>query len=188
MSINKENIIVDETFERFVVNNYKRVFNYIFMIAKDYELAKDLTQETFLKAARGYERLRKKERLEVWMFRIARNVTFSKLKKEQRRRSKFISLFTKRYEGELIDSIKDSSVAIDEVVVEQEERAMVRKVLNELPPRMREALILKEWEALSYEDIGRIMKISRKAVKSLLHRAREAMRKRLVKEEAFKKI
>jgi RNA polymerase sigma-70 factor (ECF subfamily) len=184
--MNKENTGVDETFERFVANNYKRIFNYIFMIANDYEMAKDLTQETFLKAARGYTQLRRKDRLDVWTFRIARNTTFSRLKKEQRRRSKFISLFTKRYEGELIDSISDPAQAIDEAVAKHEERSVVRKVLNELPPRMKEALILKEWENLSYEEIGGVMKVSKKAVKSLLHRARVAMRKRLEKEDVFK--
>ncbi len=178
--------MVDETFERFVVNNYKRVFNYIFTIAKDYEMAKDLTQDTFLKAAKGYQRLRKKEKLAVWIICIARNATFSRLKKEHRRRSKFVSLFTKRYEGELVDTLDDPSQAIDGIVEKQEEHSVVRKVLHELPARMREALILKEWENLSYDEIARIMKISRKAVKSLLHRAREAMRKRLMKEDVFR--
>lgn len=178
--------MVDETFERFVASNYRRVFNYIFMIAKDYELAKDLTQDTFLKAARGYARLRKKRKLEVWILCIARNATFSRLKKENRRRATFISLFTRRYGGELLDSIDDPSPTVDEVVAKHEEESIVRKVLNELPARMREALILKEWEELSYEEIGSVMKISRKAVKSLMHRAREAMRERLLKEDAFK--
>ena len=93
---------------------------------------------------------------------------------------------SKRYEGELIDAINDPSPGVDEEVVKHEEHDVVRKVLHELPPRMREVLILKEWEDLSYEEIGRVMKVSKKAVKSLLHRAREAMRKRLVKEDAFK--
>ena len=51
---------------------------------------------------------------------------------------------------------------------------------------MREVLILKEWEDLSYEEIGKIMKISRKAVKSLIHRARQEMKKRLEKKDVFK--
>lgn len=184
--MNNESKSVDETFERFVASNYTRVFNYIFMIAQNYEMARDLTQDTFLKAARGYGRLKKKERLGVWTLRIARNETLSRLKKEQRRRSKFISLFTRRYEGELIDVIEDECPGMDEVAAKHEERSIVRKVLNELPPRMREALILREWEDLSYEEIGRIMNVSKKAVKSLLHRAREAMRERLIKEEVFK--
>jgi RNA polymerase sigma-70 factor (ECF subfamily) len=184
--MNNEHSMVDDTFERFVVNNYQRVFNYIFVVVKDYEMAKDLTQDTFLKGAKGYERLRQKEKLGVWILRIARNAAFSRLKKEQRRRSKFISLFTKRYEGELLDSMSDPDAVMDDVVAKQEEYSIVRKVLNELPSRMREALILREWEGLSYEEIGRVMKVSKRAVKSLLHRAREAMRERLVKEDAFK--
>lgn len=184
--MNNEKAEADQTFERFVAGNYKRVLNYIFVITGDYEMARDLTQDTFLKAARGYDRLRDKARLGAWIFRIARNATFTKVKAEQRRRSKFVSLFTKRYEGELIDSINDPSASVDEIAAKKEERSIVRKALDELPPRMKEALILKEWEDLSYEEIGSVMRISKKAVKSLLHRAREAMRDRLMKEDAFK--
>jgi RNA polymerase sigma-70 factor (ECF subfamily) len=181
----KESTAIDETFERFVANNYKRVFNYILVIAKDYEMARDLTQDTFLKAACGYGQLRDKARLGVWILRIARNATFSRMKKEQRRRTRFISLFTKRYEGELIDSLEDPSETFDRKVARNEERSIVRKTLKELPPRMREVLILREWEGLSYEEIGKLMRISKKAVKSLLHRARESMRARLEKKDMF---
>jgi RNA polymerase sigma-70 factor (ECF subfamily) len=186
VSMNKESERVDETFERFVVENYKRVFNYIFMIANDYELAKDMTQDAFLRAAQGYAGLRKKERIEVWMFRIAHNVAINRLRREHMRRSKFVSLFTRRYEGELIDSVRDPKETMDETAARREEQALVRRALYELPARMREALILREWETLSYEEIGRIMRISKKAVKSLLHRARETIREKLLKEDAFR--
>ena len=184
--MNKESGIVDQTFERFVADNYQRVFNYILMIVNDYELSKDMTQDAFLRAARGYTGLRKKERIEVWMFRIARNVAINRIRREQLRRSRFVSLFTKRYEGELIDYVHDPGQPMDERVARSEEQALVRKALYELPARMREVLTLREWEALSYEEIGAVMKISRKAVKSLLHRAREAMKEKLAKEDAFK--
>lgn len=178
---------MNETFERFVIDNYKHVFNYIHMLVKDYEISKDVTQDTFLRACAGFKRLRKKEKFTVWVMKIARNLAFNRLKKERRRQRTFISLFTKRYNGELVDVIPDPAVPLEQRAGINEEKNVVRRVLYDLPSRMREILILKEWESLSYQQIGAVMKISRKAVKSLLHRAREAARKRLEKEDIFKK-
>lgn len=186
MSINRERKNVDETFEKLVMDNYRRVFNYINTLVNDYELSKDLTQDTFLRAYRSFKRLRRKESFHVWIMRIARNLSINRMKMENLKRIRFVSLFTKRYNRELIDSVSDPVLSLEERAKEDEEKSIVKKVLYEMQPRMREVLILKEWEELSYAEIGKVMKISKKAVKSLIHRAREAMKKRLEREDAFK--
>ncbi|TES91933.1 MAG: RNA polymerase sigma factor [Candidatus Cloacimonadota bacterium] len=185
MSINKERK-VEETFEKLVMNHYRRVFNYIYTLVNDYELSKDLTQDTFMKAYLSFKRLRNKESFPIWIMRVARNLSINRMKKEHLKKMRFVSLFTKRYDKELVNSIGDPGVPLEERVKKDEEESLVKKALYEIPSRMREVLILKEWEDLSYEEIGRIMKISRKAVKSLIHRARQKMKKRLEKEDAFK--
>ena len=186
MSNNIERKKVEETFEKLVMNNYKRVFNYIYMFVNDYEISKDLTQDTFLKAYIGFKRLRSKEKFHIWIIKIARNLSINRMKREHLKRMRFVSLFTRRYDKELIETLGNPVPSLEEKTKKNEEKSVVRRVLNEIPYRMREVIILKEWEDLSYEEIGRVMKISRKAVKSLLHRAREAMKKRLEKEDAFK--
>ncbi len=186
MSINKERNNVEETFEKLVMDNYRRVFNYINTLVNDYELSKDLTQDTFLRAYRSFKGLRRKESFHVWIMRIARNLSINRMKMENIKRIRFVSLFTKRYNRELIDLVSDPVLSLEERAEEDEEKSIVKKVLYEMQPRMREVLILKEWEELSYAEIGKVMKISKKAVKSLIHRAREAMKKKLEREDAFK--
>lgn len=186
MSINKEGRKIEETFEKLVMNHYKRVFNYIHTIVNDYEISKDLTQDTFLKAYLSFKRLRSKEAFPIWIMRIARNLSINRMKKEHLKRMRFISLFTKKYDKEVLDYIQDPDISLEEKANKSEEEGLIKKVLNGMPSRMREVLILKEWEDLSYEEIGKIMKISRKAVKSLIHRARQEMKKRLEKKDVFK--
>jgi RNA polymerase sigma-70 factor (ECF subfamily) len=187
MSLNDESKNVRESFERLVMNHYQGIFNYIYMIVHDYDTSLDLTQDTFLRAYKAFNRLRSTEVFGVWVLKIARNLAINRLKREGRRRKKFISLFTKRYDKELVDVIQNPDPSLEEKATKDEEKDVVRKALNEINPRMREVLILKEWEDLSYEEIGKIMKISRKAVKSLIHRAREALKKKLLQHEVFSK-
>ncbi len=186
MSISKEKIKVEETFEKLVMSHYQRIFNYVYMLTNDYELSKDLTQDTFVKAYISFRRLRRKDAFPVWIMRIARNLSINRMRKEKLRGIRFISLFTKKFEKELIDTLNDPVAPLEENIETKEEETIVRKALYEIPSRMREALILREWENLSYEEIGKIMKISKKAVKSLIHRARETIKKRLVGKDVFK--
>jgi len=186
MSINKEKRKVEDTFEKLVMSHYQRIFNYIHMFTNNYELSKDLTQDTFTKAYVSFKRLKKKSAFPLWIMRIARNLSINRMRKEHLKRTRFISLFTKKYKGELQDFLSDPSSPLLENAERQEEKNIVRQALYEIPQRMREALILKEWENLSYEEIGKVMKTSRKAVKSLIHRARETIRKKLVKKDAFR--
>jgi len=185
MSIDRERK-VEETFEKLVLKHYKRIFQYIYALVNDYELSRDLTQDTFLKAYVSFKKLKNKESFPVWLMRIARNVSLNRLKKEHLRKMKFVSLFTKKYDRELVDYVNDPSPSLDERVKKNEEEKIVRKVLYEMPPRMKEVLVLREWEELSYEEIGKVMKISRKAVKSLIHRARQEMKRKLEREDVFK--
>jgi RNA polymerase sigma-70 factor (ECF subfamily) len=185
MSINNRRVVKD-TFEKLVQKHYKRVFNYIYMIVHNYELSQDLTQDTFLKAYNSFNKLKKKDSFPWWIMRIARNLSINQLRKEKLKRMGFVSLFAKKYDRHLIDYIKNPGPSPDEKSSIDEEKRTVRKVLSEMPRRMREVLVLKEWEELSYKEIGKIMGISSKAVKSLMHRARQKMRKRLEKEDIFR--
>ena len=81
-----------------------------------------------------------------------------------------------------MNSLVDPAITPEEDVERKQEENIVRKALHEIPPRMREVLVLREWEGLSYNQIGKVMGISAKAVKSLIHRAREAMKDKLLKE------
>jgi len=177
---------VEKTFGKLVEEHYERIFNYVYALTSDYELSKDLTQETFIKAFLSFKRLRNKALFPIWILRIARNTSINRLRKENLSKKRFVSIFTKMNGKELVNSLVDPAMAPEEDAEKKQEENIVRKTLYEIPPRMREALVLKEWEDLSYKQIGKVMGISAKAVKSLIHRAREAMKDKLLKEGVSK--
>lgn len=152
------------------------------MIVNDYELSQDLTQDTFLKAFGSFGKLKKIDSFPWWIMKIARNLSINRLRKEKLKKMGFVSLFAKKFDKQMIDYIKNPEPTPDEKSTVEEEKKIVRKVLNDMPRRMREVLVLKEWEELSYKEIGKIMGTSPKAIKSLLHRARQKIRKKLEKE------
>ncbi|OQX54901.1 MAG: hypothetical protein B5M53_05275 [Candidatus Cloacimonas sp. 4484_209] len=167
---------MEKVFGKLVEKHYERIFNYIYALTSNYELSKDLTQETFIKAFLSFKRLRNKALFPIWILRIARNTSINRLRKEYLSKKRFISLFTKVNGKELMNSLVDPAITPEEDVERKQEENIVRKALHEIPPRMREVLVLREWEGLSYNQIGKVMGISAKAVKSLIHRAREAMK------------
>lgn len=131
--------------------------------------ALDLAQETFVRVYRHRDRFRAGARFSTWMFQIALN-----LARDQARR-------TQRRPTDALDSVpepaSESSVPAD--LEQAESVAAVREAIAGLPPELREALILSEYEDLSHAEIGDVVGATPKAVETRLYRARDLLRKRL---------
>jgi RNA polymerase sigma-70 factor (ECF subfamily) len=134
------------------------VFTYCLYILKDREDAKDLTQETFLKAFLNIKSLRKEEDFKFWLLRIARNSCFKKLRK--RKMEKKLDLYE-----------EEKEIKIDEEIIK------LIKAINKLDKKDREILTLRDIEGYSYEEISKILKISLNLTKVRIHRARKNLKK-----------
>ncbi|MDI6860997.1 MAG: RNA polymerase sigma factor [Caldisericia bacterium] len=140
------------------------VFTYCLYILKDREDAKDLTQETFLKAFLNIKSLRKEEDFKFWLLRIARNSCFKKLRK--RKMEKKLDLYE-----------EEKEIKIDEEIIKDEKREKLIKAINKLDKKDREILTLRDIEGYSYEEISKILKISLNLTKVRIHRARKNLKK-----------
>jgi RNA polymerase sigma-70 factor (ECF subfamily) len=134
--------------------------------------AADLAQDTFVKAYRALGRTNEGRTLSAWLFRIASNACIDVLRRRQRWR-------WLPWEGPKHDHLLLSSPADDpeRQALSQETHLLVQRVLDRMAPRHRLALLLREYEGLTCQEIGQVLGLGQPATKSLLFRAREDFRR-----------
>lgn len=133
--------------------------------------ADDLTQETFIKAYRALDRTVELLHVSAWLHRIAAN---SCRDEWRRRRRAGCQPWDATIHEAMLPSRPEENP--ESLMLQKEADERVQAVLNRMKPRNKQALILREYGGLSCEEIGAIMGISDKAVKSTLFRARDEFR------------
>jgi len=159
-------------FEALVQRYERQIYSFIYRMMGDADDAYDLSQDCFVRAFRNLPSTNDDLNVSAWLHRIASNACLDVLRRRQRIRwlpwdaSKHDN-FLEAHEH---DDPERRTVAI-------ETSSAVQGTLNKMSARNRMALILREYEGLSCEEIGAIMGLSRSAVKSVLFRGREEFRK-----------
>lgn len=139
--------------------------------------AEDLAQETFLRVYRTRQRYTPKAKFSTWLFTIANNLALNALRDRARRPNQSLDL---RDSGPMMtqpnqDRAQPPAHRLDQ----QEMAAVVRSALDTLNERQRMAVVLNKFEDMGYAEIGEVMGLTSKAVKSLLSRARSKLREQL---------
>jgi RNA polymerase sigma-70 factor (ECF subfamily) len=160
-----------DAFEHFVEHFRSKVFRYSWLMCGSPEDAEDVAQETLLRVFQSIDQLRDPEYVRSWVFRIARNVCLM-----QRRHSVFAP--TEELPADEVP-LPDTAAPADERLLHAELRAVVERVIVELPPTYRSVVLLRDLEGLSTDDTAQILDLSLDVVKTRLHRGRAAMRQKL---------
>jgi RNA polymerase sigma-70 factor (ECF subfamily) len=155
----------------------RRIYAFVYRMMGDADDAFDLTQETFLKAFRALGRTDAELNVNAWLHRIASNACMDVLRRRQRLR--WLPWDGAKHERA---SSRREDDPEDTLLGDETQRAVAR-VLQAMSPRNRQALILREYEGLSYQEIAAVVGLSIPAVKSLLHRARQELRERYLAQE-----
>jgi RNA polymerase sigma-70 factor (ECF subfamily) len=135
--------------------------------------AEDAAQETFLRAYTHLATYQTDKKFSSWLLAIASHHCIDRLR---RRRFTWLSLD----ELPFLDQAAGERNHPEEVAIRQEERDEVHRMLNQLPPQYRAAVILRYWYELSYREIAEVMETTESAVKSRLYRAREMLAQRVM--------
>jgi RNA polymerase sigma-70 factor (ECF subfamily) len=171
----------EQAFHELVRRYRTPITNFIFRMLDDYDRAAELTQETFLRVYANIARYRATFHFSTYIYRIATNLAISELR--QRRRRKLVSLFTPwshhEDEEETRLDIPDERPLQDADLIERERQAAVGRAIQTLPEKYRAALVLRDVEGLSYEEIASVLNISEGTVKSRINRARGLLRDKL---------
>jgi RNA polymerase sigma-70 factor (ECF subfamily) len=145
------------------------------------EDAKDLVQETFLNAYRGLNDFRGDAKLSTWLYTIAARVCIRKRRRKKDAPDRELSLeeFLPTEEGEFRLQPIAEGLDPEQALQNKELRDALEGAIQALPKHYRLVLVLRDMEGLSAKEVGGIMGLNERAVKSRLHRARLFVRQRL---------
>ena len=171
---------LDSSLQRAVYHEYyTMVYRVIMYMVQDHGAAEDIIQETFLKVVKHIPVVENEGQLKAWIKAVVRNTTYSYLKKNKKNRNEMdIDNYSKN-EGIEFSSDKEA------IEVEIELKAMSEGIgtyLNDLNPENRILMEMRWKQDLSYKEIAAELGCTEQTVKYKLHRAREAIKKRFLKE------
>jgi RNA polymerase sigma-70 factor (ECF subfamily) len=164
---------------RQLMRHYKDdLVNFAYRFVGSYDDAVDVAQETFIRVYRFIETFQRGARLRTWLFAIARNVALSML--EERKRRATLPLVETDDEGEehqrdVPDQTYVPDRAVDSTIIAQR----IQEALMKLPAVFREAVILRDIEGLTYEEIAEVCNVELGTVKSRINRGRTMLQELL---------
>jgi RNA polymerase sigma-70 factor (ECF subfamily) len=164
---------------RTLIERYQdRVYNAVYRMVELEEDARDIVQETFIKAYENLPRFRGDAALYTWLFRIAVNQTLTFRRKTKRLR--LVQPLDEDPEVSLAGSQAERLVDPPEAALEQQDRErLLAEAMGALDPDHRAAIVLRDVEGLDYVTISDILDVPPGTVKSRIHRARLLLRERL---------
>ncbi|HEY7095384.1 MAG TPA: sigma-70 family RNA polymerase sigma factor [Terriglobales bacterium] len=164
---------------------HQPIYSLVYRIVLDPADAADTTQEVFLKVFRGMKHFHGGSSLKTWIYRIALHEASNRRRWWFRHKARETSIEPAQRGLEdspvsaLKDTLADQTESPFESVVHEEVRAHVECELRNVPEPFRTAVILRDLEEMSYEEIAEITEVTLGTVKSRLTRGREALRQRL---------
>ena len=164
-----------EAFERFVEYFRAKIFRYSWLMCGQPDDAEEVAQETMLKVFENFSQLREPERVRPWVFRIARNACLMQRRKSVFAPAQELSLDDLPPAEELADEARPP----ERELLDSELRAVLDRVILELPPAYRPVVVLRDLEELTTEETAQILDLSTDVVKTRLRRGRLAMRQKL---------
>lgn len=165
-------------FELLVIKYQRRIQRLIGRMVRDVDLVEDIAQETFIRAYRALHQFRGEAQFYTWLYRIAVNTAKKFLLELKRDPTVSENAFQSSEDGDetyLAASEPTSDETPESVLAAKEVASAVNAALEALPQDLRQALILREIEGLSYEDISEMMNCPIGTVRSRIFRAREAI-------------
>jgi len=157
------------------------VYRYAHRLCGEPETAKDLVQETFLNAYRGFEGFRGDARISTWLYTIASRACMRMRRKRRGQPERELSLdeFVPTSDGEFRPQLPVDGLTPEEALENKELRQALDQAIQKLPDKYRMTLVLRDMEGLSAKEVGIVMGANERAVKSRLHRARLFVRREL---------
>jgi len=169
----------ETAFDWLVTHYHGPVYNLILSMLGDVADAADGTQEVFLKAFRGIRSFRRGSSLKTWLYRIAIREALNHKRWFKRHLQKNVSIDAELEEGHAAIEIEDLAATPFEQFAAHEIQAAVQNALQEIPEVFRSAVILRDLEGLSYEEIAEVLECSAGTVKSRILRGRRALKELL---------
>lgn len=171
---------VESAYEELMDRYEHPVYSMVYRLLGNQSDASDVVQEVFLKVFRGVGSFREQSSLRTWVYRIAVNEAYNHRRWFARHCRREVSLEKENSDqDQLIELAQDPGPSPYDQALDGETRALIERALTRINPLFRAAVVLRDIQNLSYEEIADILQISLGTVKSRIVRGREALRREL---------
>jgi len=144
--------------------------------------ARDICQETFIKAHKSLKKLKNHNSFSTWIYRITVNLCKDEYNKRKKR------TYFNQNDNDEYENTVSIEAEIEDVLIQKELKNIITGAMNCLPVEQKEVLILKEYQNLKFREIADILKIPISTVKSRMYYALKNMKKKLKKLKLDKEI
>lgn len=169
-----------DAFGELVMRHEAIIFGGVLGYVKDPGVAKDLTQDAFIKAYSRLTTLKDHAKFKPWMRRIAHRICIDWLRSPTRKEISFAQVMEQgNYSSEPDLVVLDSSSQVEEIVEEKERKRVILQALDSLTPEYRSVVLLRYMQELSYEEISAYLKVPLSTVKWRLHIGIRLLRNKL---------
>lgn len=165
-----------EMFESRVLPVKNKLFRFAFRLLGSSEEAKDVVQEVFIKVWNGRDQMATIDNMEAWCMRITRNLSLDKIRARQRKATDPI---------EQSFDVQQDTQTPHEAAENKENMQRIGQLIASLPEKQRQVMHLRDIEGYSYNEICEILELDMNQVKVNLFRARNAVREKFVKINAY---
>lgn len=172
----------EEAYAWLIAHYHQPIYNLVYRVLNDPADTADTTQEVFLKVFREMKRFHGESSLKTWMYRIAIHEASNRRRWWFRHKSRETTIEPESDEtagAGLKEMLADETQSPFEHLAHEEVRARVEQELRNVPEPYRTAVVLRDIEDLSYEEIAEVLQVSLGTVKSRLTRGRNALKQRL---------
>ena len=170
-----------KNFDTLYKDHVELMYRFAYRLCGEPEAAKDLVQETFLNAYRGIDRFRGDAQISTWLYTIASRACLRMRRRRKGAPERELSLeeFIPTSDGEFHLQIPIDGLSPEAALQNKQLREVLDTAINQLPKKYKMVLVLRDMEGLSAKEVGAIMSLNERAVKSRLHRARLFVRREL---------
>lgn len=166
-----------------IVSRYQNpLTNYIYRMLNDYEEAVDLAQESFVRVFFAIERYHSDYAFSTYIYRIATNLAISEIRKRKRRKVfSLTGLFQAEGNEEIEFQPMDEKPLPEDSLINDEQRKVIEKAIVALPEKYRAAIVLREVEGKTYDEVATILGLGLGTTKSRISRGRGILREKISK-------
>ena len=156
-----------------------RIVGTVAKMLGDESAAEDIAQEVFLRVWKSAARYEPTAKFTTWLYKITRNLVFNELRRRKRHPTESLDR-PPNDEGAPPRSLPDPAAKTpDRTLLDGEMQAAIQRAIDALPEMQRMAVILRRYDEVPYEEIAETLELTVPAVKSVLFRARTALREKL---------
>jgi RNA polymerase sigma-70 factor (ECF subfamily) len=170
----------EHSFELLLQRYRTPLVNFLYRMVRVREEAEDLAQEVFVRVYRARQDYVPSAKFTTWLFRIATNLALNSVRDNRYQRMEVsldapVTVDAEDGDEKPLD-IAEKNPNIEQHLIEEARKKMIRHAIDKLPEKQRAAVLLHKYQELDYGDIAKILECSESALKSLLFRAYETLR------------